>query len=75
MGEQPTCGARTNANYAIRRRRSKLAAQLLREQTPVHVISEILGHATTASTLIYAKADTETLRSAALDAEEVHDVE
>ena len=39
------------------------------------MISEILGHATTASTLIYAKADTETLRSAALDTEEVHDVE
>ena len=55
--------------------RHTLATQLLREQTPVHVISEILGHATTASTLIYAKADTETLRSAALDTEEVHDVE
>lgn len=51
--------------------RHTLATQLLREETPIHVISEILGHATTASTLIYAKADVEALRSAALDPEEV----
>lgn len=55
--------------------RHTLATRLLREQTPIHVISEILGHASTASTLIYAKADTETLRSAALNTEEAHDVE
>ena len=55
--------------------RHTLATKLLHEQTPIHVISEILGHATTASTLIYAKADTETLRSAALDTEEAHNVE
>ena len=51
--------------------RHTLATQLLRKETPIHVISEILGHATTASTLIYAKADVEALRSAALDPEEV----
>ncbi len=51
--------------------RHTLATQLLQAQTPFHVISEILGHATTASTLIYAKADVEALRSAALDTEEV----
>ena len=51
--------------------RHTLATKLLREQTPIHVISEILGHATTASTLIYAKVDVEALRSAALDPEEV----
>jgi site-specific recombinase XerD len=51
--------------------RHSLATKLLREQTPIHVISEILGHATTASTLIYAKVDVEALRSAALDPEEV----
>lgn len=55
--------------------RHTLATQLLREQTPIHLISEILGHATTASTLIYAKADTEALRGAALDTEEVRYVE
>ena len=55
--------------------RHTLATQLLREQTPVHVIADILGHATTASTMIYAKADTEALRGAALDTEETDDVE
>jgi integrase len=53
--------------------RHTLATQLLRAETPFHVISEILGHATTASTLIYAKADVEALRGAALDTEEVGD--
>jgi site-specific recombinase XerD len=51
--------------------RHTLATQLLQAETPFHVISEILGHATTASTMIYAKADVETLRTAALDTEEV----
>lgn len=55
--------------------RHTLATQLLREETPFHVISEILGHASTASTFIYAKADTEVLRSAALDTEGTHDAE
>lgn len=54
--------------------RHTLATQLLQAGTPFHVISEILGHATTASTLIYAKADVEALRDVGLDAEEVHDV-
>jgi site-specific recombinase XerC len=48
-----------------------LATELLRAETPFHIISEILGHATTASTLIYAKADVEALRSVALDTEEM----
>jgi len=51
--------------------RHTLATQLLRMETPLPVISEILGHATTASTLIYAKTDVEALRSAALDTEEL----
>ena len=66
---------RTPQHHGLHSLRHTLATQLLREQTPIHVISEILGHASTASTLIYAKADTETLRGAALDTEEVHDVE
>ena len=53
--------------------RHTLATQLLQAQTPFHVISEVLGHATSASTLIYAKADVEALRDAGLDTEEVHD--
>jgi hypothetical protein len=47
---------------------------LLHEQTPFHIISEILGHTTSKSTLIYAKADVEALRTAALDTEEVRNV-
>jgi site-specific recombinase XerD len=62
---------RTQQRCGLHSLRHTLATRLLREHTPIHVISEILGHATTASTLIYAKADVEALRSAALDPEEV----
>ena len=55
--------------------RHTLATQLLQGGTPMHVISAILGHTTTASTMIYAKADTEALRGAALDTEETRHVE
>ena len=50
--------------------RHTLATELLRAETPFPVIAEILGHATTTSTMIYAKADVEALRGAALDTEE-----
>ncbi|MFJ1260754.1 site-specific integrase [Cupriavidus sp. CuC1] len=66
---------RTRQRHGLHSLRHTLAAQLLHEQTPFHVISEILGHATTASTLIYAKTDVETLRTAALNTEEMRHVE
>jgi site-specific recombinase XerD len=66
---------RTKQRHGLHSLRHTLATQLLREQTPIHVISEILGHATTASTLIYAKTDVEGLRTAALNTEEVRHVE
>ena len=66
---------RTKQRHGLHSLRHTLATRLLREQTPFHVIAAILGHATTASTLIYAKADVEALRSAALDPEEVRHVE
>ena len=66
---------RTQQRQGFHSLRHTLATQLLREQTPIHVISDILGHATTTSTLIYAKADTEALRGAALDTEEVRHAE
>jgi site-specific recombinase XerD len=66
---------RTKQRHGLHSLRHTLATQLLREQTPFHVISAILGHATTASTLIYAKAEVEALRGAALDTEEVRHVE
>jgi len=62
---------RSNQHCGLHSLRHTLATQLLREHTPMHVISEILGHATTASTMIYAKADVESLRGAALDTEEL----
>jgi site-specific recombinase XerD len=65
---------RTKQRCGLHSLRHTLATQLLREQTPFHVISEILGHATSTSTLIYAKADVEALRTAALDTEEVRHV-
>lgn len=65
----------TKQRHGLHSLRHTLATQLLRAQTPFHVISEILGHATTASTLIYAKTDVEALRTAALNTEEVRHVE
>jgi integrase len=50
--------------------RHTLATRLLRGETPFPVISAILGHTSPASTFIYAKADVETLRIAALDPDE-----
>ncbi len=61
---------RSKQHCGLHSLRHTLATKLLREETPIHVISEILGHATTASTMIYAKADVESLRSAALNTEE-----
>jgi integrase len=50
--------------------RHSLATRLLQMDTPVETIAGIMGHATLASTRIYAKADVEGLRSVALDPEE-----
>jgi integrase len=65
---------RTPQRYGLHSLRHTLATRLLHEQTPFQVISDILGHATTASTLIYAKTDVETLRTAALNTEEMRHV-
>lgn len=62
---------RTPQRHGLHSLRHTLATRLLQRETPLHVISDILGHATTASTMIYAKADVESLRGAALDPEEV----
>jgi site-specific recombinase XerD len=66
---------RTPQRHGLHSLRHTLATRLLHEQTPFQVISDILGHATTASTLIYAKTDVETLRTAALNTEEMRHVE
>jgi len=63
---------RSKQHSGLHSLRHTLATQLLRAQTPLHVISDILGHRSVASTMIYAKADVESLRTAALNTEEVN---
>lgn len=64
----------TQQRHGLHSLRHTLATQLLQQDTAFPVIADILGHATTTSTLIYAKTDVEALRRAALDIEEVrHD--
>lgn len=60
---------RTPQRHGLHSLRHTLAARLLHEQTPFQVISDNLGHASTTSTLIYAKTDVEALRTAALNTE------
>jgi site-specific recombinase XerD len=55
--------------------RHTLATRLLQKATPLTTIAEILGHTSLESTRIYAKADVESLRSVALDSEEVEHAE
>ena len=51
--------------------RHTLASTLLENQIPLHVISEILGHINSKSTMIYLHTELEGLRLCALDPEEV----
>ena len=62
---------RTPQRQGLHSLRHTLATRLLGAQTPFPVISAVLGHASPATTFIYAKADVEMLRIAAIDAEEV----
>jgi len=65
---------RTDQRHGLHSLRHTLATQLLQQETAFPVIADILGHATTTTTMVYAKADVEALRRAALDIEEVrHD--
>lgn len=47
--------------------RHTLASRLLAEHTPLPIISDILGHASTESTATYLKVDVDQLRQCALD--------
>ena len=65
---------RTEQRHGLHSLRHTLATQLLQQEIAFPVIADILGHATTTTTMIYAKANVEALRRAALDIEEVrHD--
>lgn len=55
--------------------RHTLASKLLRENTPLSVISDILGHISTDSTAIYLKVDVDMLRECALNPEGVNGLE
>lgn len=55
--------------------RHSCASQLLAQQVPLKTISDILGHTSTHTTRLYAKADIEGLRSVALDPVEVCDAQ
>lgn len=61
---------RTPQRQGLHSLRHTLATRLLGAQTPFPVISAVLGHASPATTFIYAKADVETLRIAAIDPDE-----
>jgi integrase/recombinase XerD len=50
--------------------RHALASNMLAERVPLPVITSVLGHSSTASTMIYLHADVEGLRQCALDIEE-----
>lgn len=62
---------RTPQRQGLHSLRHTLATRLLGAQTPFPIISAVLGHASPATTFIYAKADVEMLRIAAIDPEEV----
>ena len=64
---------RTPQRQGLHSLRHSLATQLLQQGTPINVISEVLGHSSVNSTLIYAKTDVEALRDAALPVEEACD--
>ena len=51
--------------------RHTLASRLLAENTPLPVISDILGHISSDSTAVYLKVDVSTLRECALNPEGV----
>ncbi|SFR18614.1 site-specific integrase [Desulfoscipio geothermicus] len=62
---------RTGAAQGMHSLRHTLASVLLEQETPLPVISEILGHMNTMSTSVYLKIDLEGLRKCALDPDEV----
>lgn len=62
---------RSKQHQGLHSLRHSLATYLLEEGTPFPVISNILGHRSTRSTMIYAKASVEMLREVALPIKEV----
>lgn len=65
---------KTGAAHGMHSLRHTLASVLLEQETPLPVISEILGHMSTMSTSVYLKIDLEGLRKCALDPDEVFSI-
>ena len=51
--------------------RHTMASMLLENDTPLSIISDILGHADTDSTAVYLQVDVKKLKECSLDFEEV----
>ena len=64
-------GIPLEARHGMHSLRHTLASILLEQQTPLPIISEILGHMNAQSTNVYLKIDLSGLRKCALDPEEV----
>jgi site-specific recombinase XerD len=65
---------RTKQHQGLHSLRHSLATYLLEEGTPFPIISNILGHSSVTSTMIYAKSSVEILREVAISLEETsHD--
>ena len=62
---------KSKQHHGLHSLRHSLATYLLEEETAFPVISNILGHASTGSTMIYAKSSIEMLRQVALPVTEV----
>ena len=61
----------TRSKKGLHSLRHTVACRLLEADTPLETISDILGHASLESTRTYARADISSLRTAALDPEEL----
>lgn len=65
---------KTPQRHGLHSLRHSLATRMLEDNVPFSLISNILGHASTGSTMIYAKASIESLREVALPIQEVSHV-
>ena len=68
LAKIPICPQKKKGMHSLRH---TLASRLLEENTPLSVISDILGHVSSDSTAVYLKVNVNMLRECALNPEEV----
>jgi len=68
LAKIPICPQKKKGMHSLRH---TLASRLLEENTPLSVISDILGHLSSDSTAVYLKVNVDMLRECALNPEEV----